>query len=592
MTKVSIIVPVYNVEKYLERCLDSLINQTLTNIEIVCINDGSTDNSGKILDDYAAKDNRIKVIHQNNAGQAVARNNGLKIANGNYINFVDSDDWVDLDFIEKLYNAAERNNADISSASIIRKRQNSKKYRVHYTEEKCFETLVDKITVCNIPKCCYIVSKLYKHEIIKDSFFKEGVYFEDVLWLPEVLKKAGKIVTVPEINYYYWVNPKSTVKQTQSPKKVADRAESKRYIIKFFEGNDLPLTKRDYTINTKIVYLWKFPILKVKEFFNKETFYLLGFLPIFHRAVIYSDNNTFVVWEPCSESHSEVVPGYVKYLLDLGYSVSVIVNPAHYKSGLFSRFKHSNIFLNKLSRKAAKDYFKHADLSKLKGILVTTAGKLCDNIHFEQAYKHFNKSLDRKKLFLVEHDAKFAVDAGTWNEKIITLRKLNYQGAKSCVVNPHHFGEMKITPKNDKITNFVMVGKLGIGQSDNAVIVEAASELLKQGVKNFKITVVGKGRLDDLPPELAEYVDIKGRLSFTDMFAELEKADFLLTSYNDEQHSFYRTTGASGNFQLVYLKKARINPDRSNKSDPCLLSINEGESTSSVADDSTMETSW
>ena len=103
MTKVSIIVPVYNVEKYLERCLDSLINQTLTNIEIVCINDGSTDNSGKILDDYAAKDNRIKVIHQNNAGQAVARNNGLKIANGNYINFVDSDDWVDLDFIEKLY---------------------------------------------------------------------------------------------------------------------------------------------------------------------------------------------------------------------------------------------------------------------------------------------------------------------------------------------------------------------------------------------------------------------------------------------------------------------------------------------------------
>ena len=152
----------------------------------------------------------------------------------------------------------------------------------------------------------------------------------------------------------------------------------------------------------------------------------------------------------------------------------------------------------------------------------------------------------------MEHDAKFAVDAGTWNENIITLRKLNYCGAKSCVVNPHYFGEVKITPKSDKITNFIMVGKLGAGQSDNAVIVEAASSLIKDGMTDFKITVVGKGSLDELPSELAKYVDIKGRLSFTDMFAELEKADFMLTSYNNEQHSFYRTTGASGNFQLVY----------------------------------------
>ena len=286
MAEVSIIVPVYNVEKYLERCLDSLINQTFKDIEIICIDDGSIDNSGKILDEYAAKDSRIKVIHQNNAGLSVTRNNGMKIASGNYINFVDSDDWIDLNFIEKLYDAAKRNNADIAAASIIRKRQNSEKYRVHYTEEKCLETLSDKITVCNIPKCCYVVSKLYKHEIIKDSFFKEGVYFEDVLWLPEVLKKAEKIVTVSEINYYYWANPKSTVKQKQSQKKIADRAESKRYIIKFFEENDLPLTKRDYTINIKIVYLWKFPILKVKEYMNMETFYFLGFMPVIKRKCI------------------------------------------------------------------------------------------------------------------------------------------------------------------------------------------------------------------------------------------------------------------------------------------------------------------
>jgi glycosyltransferase involved in cell wall biosynthesis len=177
---------------------------------------------------------------------------------------------------------------------------------------------------------------------------------------------------------------------------------------------------------------------------------------------------------------------------------------------------------------------------------------LCDNIHHEQAHSHFNHSLDKSKLFLVEHDAKPAVDAGTWSKDIITLRKLNYKGADSTSVNPHYFGEVNITPKNQDITNFIMVGKLGTGQSDNSVIINAALQLLKDEITNFKITVVGKGDLDGLPPELAQRVDIKGRLPFDAMFAELEKADFMLTSYKGPQHDFYRTTGASGNFQLVF----------------------------------------
>jgi len=300
------------------------------------------------------------------------------------------------------------------------------------------------------------------------------------------------------------------------------------------------------------ISLWGMTLLKIKKYENREIFSLFGILPVFSRPVIKADENTFVVWEPCSRSHSEVVPGYAKYLLDLGYSVSIVVKPEHYRSGLFSRFSSDKLFFNVLSRREAKRYFKHADLSKLQGVMVTTAGKLCDRINFDAAYTHFNKTLDRKKLFLVEHDAKFAVDAGTWDENIITLRKLNYHGARSTMVNPHYFGKVQLTGKNDDITNFIMVGRLGAGQSDNAVIVEAAEKLIRDGIKNFKITVVGKGSLDELPPELADHVDIKGRLSFTDMFAELEKADFMLTSYDREKHRFYRTTGASGNFQLVY----------------------------------------
>lgn len=118
--KVSIIVPVYNTEAYLERCLKSLVNQTLKDIEIICIDDGSKDNSVAILKKYSQLDKRIKIIEQENLGVSVARNNGLKLATGEYIGFVDSNDWIDLDFYEKLYNAAKKYDADISACGIKR----------------------------------------------------------------------------------------------------------------------------------------------------------------------------------------------------------------------------------------------------------------------------------------------------------------------------------------------------------------------------------------------------------------------------------------------------------------------------------------
>ena len=111
--KISLIIPVYNVEKHLRQCLDSVINQTYKNIEIICVNDGSTDNSAKILEEYAEKDSRIIVINQNNQGQGVARNNALKIATGNYVAFVDSDDMCANNMYEIMYNAAEKFNVDI-----------------------------------------------------------------------------------------------------------------------------------------------------------------------------------------------------------------------------------------------------------------------------------------------------------------------------------------------------------------------------------------------------------------------------------------------------------------------------------------------
>ena len=141
--RLSIIIPVYNAEEYLDRCLHSIIDQGFTSYEVILVDDGSTDSSPLICDRYSATDPRFRTLHKPNGGVSSARNAGLELAKGEYIMFLDSDDWIDEDFLEKLYNSAKNNSADISVATIIRKREYAQKYRVHYTEEKVYKTLKD-----------------------------------------------------------------------------------------------------------------------------------------------------------------------------------------------------------------------------------------------------------------------------------------------------------------------------------------------------------------------------------------------------------------------------------------------------------------
>lgn len=273
--------------------------------------------------------------------------------------------------------------------------------------------------------------------------------------------------------------------------------------------------------------------------------------------------NTFVVWEACSVSHSEVVPGFIKYFADLGYHVSVLVDPDRIKEGLFERFNLPNVTLNKIKTKDTRKFFKKADLSKLKGVMVTTVGKIHDGIGYDDCIETFNSTLDKNKLLLVEHDIKAAVDANLWDERIITLREMDYKGAKSVAVNPHYFGDIKVTPKNEDIINFLTVGIIRPRKKNNGTIINAVLELHNKGIKNFKVTVVGKGKIKDIPKEIQKYFVMKGRLPFNKMYEEIEKADFMITAYDNdnERHNRYITTGTSGNFQLIYgfLKPCLIN---------------------------------
>lgn len=201
---ISVIVPVYNVEKYLERCLDSILRQTYTNLEILVIDDGSKDNSGKICDEYEAKDSRIKVIHKINGGLSDARNAGLKIATGEYIGFVDSDDYIADDMFETLYNLSENNSADISIVSFyeiykdkIIGVRNDKTLTKMTKEEALKELLIDT----NIQS--YAWNKLFKKELFEGLNFPVGKNFEDIATTVLLFEKAENVVVLQEPKYYY-----------------------------------------------------------------------------------------------------------------------------------------------------------------------------------------------------------------------------------------------------------------------------------------------------------------------------------------------------------------------------------------------------
>jgi len=198
---------------------------------------------------------------------------------------------------------------------------------------------------------------------------------------------------------------------------------------------------------------------------------------------------------------------------------------------------------------------KKSDLSKLKGVMVTTCGKLLEGLDYEQCFKYFNPTISKDKIFLVEHKAKDAVDNASWREKNITLKKLDYKNASSVAVNPHYFGQdIKFSPKNKEKVNFVTIGAIRDRKKNTNEIIDSVETLHKKGITDFKITVIGKGHINNIPKDLRKYFDIKGRLPFSKMYDEIEKGDFILTSYDDNnpQHTRYIQYQTSGNFQLVY----------------------------------------
>jgi len=202
--KISVIVPVYNVEKYVSKCIESIINQTYRNLEIIIVNDGSTDRSGNICDYYAKKDDRIVLIHQENQGLSMARNNAIDIARGEYIGFVDSDDWIAPDMYHTMYGNAAEYYADISMCNFYYVREDGVKssYSVENEGIKVLEgvyKVAHNIRLSNN----YVWNRLYRRYLFEDIRFPKGKTFEDIFVMHRLVDMANRVVLSSECKYYY-----------------------------------------------------------------------------------------------------------------------------------------------------------------------------------------------------------------------------------------------------------------------------------------------------------------------------------------------------------------------------------------------------
>ncbi|MBQ8782794.1 MAG: glycosyltransferase [Clostridia bacterium] len=220
MSKISIIVPVFNAEKFIDNCVKSIVNQTLQDLEIILINDGSLDNSGELCDNWAEIDGRIIVHHQKNSGQCTARNFGLNIATGKYIMFVDSDDFLNNTICEKLYCIAEENSADLVRCNfktitnhndLIETSKEDSKEITFYSTENALKNFVCAPYSSKKHFPAIVWAAIYKSELFDNIRFPDGLIYEEGFVLPPIFLKCRKLAHLDEQLYYYYSNPVGTM---------------------------------------------------------------------------------------------------------------------------------------------------------------------------------------------------------------------------------------------------------------------------------------------------------------------------------------------------------------------------------------------
>lgn len=288
--KVSVIIPVYNSEKYLEECIESLLGQTLKECEFIFVNDGSKDNSYNILKKYEKLDRRIKIINQKNQGSSMARNSGLNIARGKYIGFIDSDDYIDKDMISILYNNIIKNEADISICDYYEVYSNEKKIeRVNCDNVEVVMNNTEALNKIYEEKgWLYVVAwnKLYKKELFENIKFMEGKIHEDEIIAHELLYNAKRIVYTNKKLYYYLQRKDSIMGESFNIKKL-DIIDALKYRADFFHNKKIKNLqyKAEYEYLKKFFSLYYKAELCLKDYEVRLKSIKKGYNKIFFRLI-------------------------------------------------------------------------------------------------------------------------------------------------------------------------------------------------------------------------------------------------------------------------------------------------------------------
>ncbi len=266
---ISVIVPVYNVQNYILKCVDSIINQSYKNLEIILVDDGSTDESGKICDELALKDSRIKVIHKENGGLSDARNAGIEVSQGTYLGFIDSDDYIDNDMYMVLMSNLKNTNADISTCGRIIVTEGNESVSFKENEIICLNTFdaVKDLFVANNYVFHAAWDKLYKRELFSEIRFPVGRLFEDAAIMYRIFENAKKIVSTKKQLYYYIQRQGSISNCSYNKNKILHQFENRISAINYYKNinKEKCIFAKVWNLRT-IEQLWKETYLNDKKF--------------------------------------------------------------------------------------------------------------------------------------------------------------------------------------------------------------------------------------------------------------------------------------------------------------------------------------
>lgn len=277
---ISIIVPVYKVEDYLEKCIESILNQTYKNIEIILVDDGSPDRCGKICDDYAIKDNRIKVIHKKNGGLSEARNYGINIASGEYILFIDSDDYIDKNMCEILIKEAKKNDSDIVICNYYNVKENDYFInKMSITNNKILLTNLEMMKIFFLKgysETIIVWNKLYKKKLFytnENIRFPVGKLHEDIFTIYKLYYIANKIVVVNKPLYYYVQRKESIMGKFSEKNIIAHMDCIKEYYI-FSKNKKINMKYMVQIASLRIYLLCVYLSLENKNKKKEKKYYL------------------------------------------------------------------------------------------------------------------------------------------------------------------------------------------------------------------------------------------------------------------------------------------------------------------------------